>query len=97
VLRLGAGTRRSTSTSPCSTSTARCSPAPASRWCPKASPISRAEAGARPTLLELKGVCAARLLRYMIVDMVPSVEALPRTPNGKIDRRALAAAVEAAA
>ncbi|XVV06143.1 amino acid adenylation domain-containing protein [Actinosynnema sp. CA-248983] len=41
-------------------------------------------------LLEAKRHCASRLPRHMIVDAVRLVPALPRTPNGKVDRRALA-------
>jgi clorobiocin biosynthesis protein CloN4 len=47
-------------------------------------------AGARrPHLLELKRHCAERLPRFMIVDDVNYLEALPRTRNGKVDRIAL--------
>lgn len=43
--------------------------------------------GARPpTLLDIKRHCAERLPRYMIVDEVRFLPALPRTRNGKIDR-----------
>lgn len=45
----------------------------------------------RPGLLDLKRHCAARLPRYMIVDSVRYVPALPRTGTGKTDRRRLAA------
>ncbi|GGK70250.1 D-alanine--poly(phosphoribitol) ligase [Sphaerisporangium melleum] len=45
----------------------------------------------RPDLLEIKRHCAAALPRYMIVDTVNYVDALPRTPNGKVHRRRLAA------
>ena len=41
---------------------------------------------ALPTLLEIKRHCAERLPRYMIVDDVCYLAALPRTRNGKIDR-----------
>lgn len=41
------------------------------------------------TLLDLKRFCAERLPRYMIVDRVHVLPDLPRTRNGKIDRRAL--------
>lgn len=44
---------------------------------------------ARPSLLELKRVCADRVPRYMIIDEVRVVDALPRTRNGKTDRRSL--------
>jgi amino acid adenylation domain-containing protein len=44
-----------------------------------------------PSLLELKRHCAERLPRYMIIDDVNVLSALPRTRNGKIDRLALAA------
>jgi amino acid adenylation domain-containing protein len=44
-----------------------------------------------PSLLELKRYCAERLPRYMIIDDVQMLEALPRTRNGKIDRLALSA------
>ncbi|GLW75447.1 D-alanine--poly(phosphoribitol) ligase [Kitasatospora phosalacinea] len=43
----------------------------------------------RPGLLELKGHCAARLPRYMIIDTLSLVTDLPRTANGKTDRAAL--------
>lgn len=43
-----------------------------------------------PSLLEMKRHCAERLPRYMIIDDVHAVPALPRTRNGKIDRQALA-------
>ena len=45
--------------------------------------------GARPSLVELKRHCGALLPRYMIVDRVRLVEALPRTSTGKLDRRRL--------
>lgn len=43
-----------------------------------------------PNLLELKRHCAASLPRHMIIDAVRNVRGLPRTGNGKLDRRALA-------
>jgi L-proline---[L-prolyl-carrier protein] ligase len=46
-----------------------------------------------PGLLELKRHCAASLPRHMIVDAVRPVAELPRTSTGKLDRRALLAAV----
>lgn len=45
--------------------------------------------GSSASLLELKKECAARLPRYMIVHGVHELTALPRTPNGKVDRRTL--------
>lgn len=45
--------------------------------------------GVVPSLLEMKRQCAERLPRYMIVDEVRTISALPRTRNGKIDRFAL--------
>lgn len=45
----------------------------------------------RPNLLEVKRHCAKALPRYMIVDAVRYVDELPRTPNGKVHRRELAA------
>jgi len=42
-----------------------------------------------PSLLEIKRHCAERLPRYMIVDVVRLLSALPRTRNGKVDRLAL--------
>lgn len=48
-----------------------------------------------PGLLALKGHCAARLARYMIVDSVSTVDELPRTANGKTDRAALLATLTA--
>jgi clorobiocin biosynthesis protein CloN4 len=50
--------------------------------------------GSSASLLELKKQCAARLPRYMIVHGVRELGALPRTPNGKVDRRALQAICE---
>jgi clorobiocin biosynthesis protein CloN4 len=49
----------------------------------------------RPTLLELKAACGERLPRYMIIDRAVWFGSLPRTDNGKLDRRAIAAACEA--
>jgi amino acid adenylation domain-containing protein len=43
-----------------------------------------------PSLLEMKRHCAARLPRYMIVDEVRVLPALPRTRNGKLDRQKVA-------
>lgn len=48
----------------------------------------------RPGLLAVKRHCASALPRHMIVDEVRYLTALPRTGNGKTDRRALAAAAE---
>jgi len=45
--------------------------------------------GAELSLLALKRQCAERLPRYMIIDDVKHVAALPRTRNGKVDRLAL--------
>lgn len=39
-----------------------------------------------PTLLDIKRHCAERLPRYMIVDEIHLMPALPRTRNGKVDR-----------
>jgi len=47
-------------------------------------------AGREPGLLELKRHCAERLPPYMIVDSVVVLPELPRTANGKTDRRRLA-------
>ena len=43
----------------------------------------------RPSLLAIKKLCAEHLPRYMIVDRIRWVEALPRTGNGKVDRARL--------
>jgi amino acid adenylation domain-containing protein len=48
-----------------------------------------ARGAAQPTLLQLKRHCVERLPRYMIVDDVRYLDALPRTANGKIDRAEL--------
>jgi clorobiocin biosynthesis protein CloN4 len=48
--------------------------------------------GRDPGVLELKRHIAQRLPRYMIADEVHLVGELPRTDNGKVDRRALAGA-----
>lgn len=45
--------------------------------------------GRSASLLDLKRACAMRLPRYMIVHGLRALPALPRTPNGKVDRRAL--------
>ena len=45
--------------------------------------------GQKPSLLSIKRHCADRLPNYMIVDKVTTLDALPRTPNGKIDRLTL--------
>lgn len=42
-----------------------------------------------PTFLDIKRHCAERLPRYMIVDDVNFINELPRTRNGKVDRRKL--------
>jgi clorobiocin biosynthesis protein CloN4 len=47
--------------------------------------------GREPGVLGLRQHCAERLPRYMIFDDVRFVPDLPRTHNGKLDRRALAA------
>lgn len=51
--------------------------------------------GATPSLLQLKRHAAQRLPRYMLPDAVRLVPALPRTPNGKVDRARLTAATTA--
>ena len=43
-----------------------------------------------PTLIQLKTFGAKSLPAYMLVDRVVGLAALPRTPNGKVDRAALA-------
>ncbi|MEU4428966.1 amino acid adenylation domain-containing protein [Actinoplanes sp. NPDC024001] len=47
-----------------------------------------------PTLLGIKAHCAKHLPTYMVVDKIRLVTALPRTPNGKVDRTAVAALCE---
>ena len=47
--------------------------------------------GEPPGLLEMKRHCAERLPRHMIIAELRVVDELPRTRNGKIDRRSLAA------
>ncbi len=42
-----------------------------------------------PTLIELKGFSARSLPSYMLIDRLEVLDALPSTPNGKIDRVAL--------
>jgi acyl-coenzyme A synthetase/AMP-(fatty) acid ligase len=46
-------------------------------------------AGQAPSLLALKRHCAMHLPRHMIVDRAVGIEKLPRTGNGKVDRKAL--------
>ena len=48
-----------------------------------------------PSLLAVKRRCAERLPTYMIVDRLSLVAELPRTDNGKLDRRLLTARAEA--
>ncbi len=43
-----------------------------------------------PSLLALKRLCATRLPPYMVIDRARVLEAIDRTRNGKVDRRALA-------
>ena len=43
-----------------------------------------------PSLLAMKRHCANHLPRHMIVDRAVVLEALPRTANGKVDRKLLA-------
>ncbi|ONK11247.1 amino acid adenylation domain-containing protein [Streptomyces sp. MP131-18] len=50
----------------------------------------------RPSLLAVKRRCAERLPTYMIVDRLSVRAELPRTPNGKLDRRLLLTEAEAA-
>jgi acyl-coenzyme A synthetase/AMP-(fatty) acid ligase len=39
-----------------------------------------------PSLLEIKRHCAARLPRYMIIDVLRVLKKIPRTGNGKVNR-----------
>lgn len=48
----------------------------------------------RPGLLELKRHCADRLPRYMIIDQIVWVDALPRSRTGKVDRKTLRSRAE---
>ena len=52
--------------------------------------------GAQLTPAALRRHCAARLEDYMVPARVELCDALPTTPNGKVDRRALASAGSAA-
>ncbi|RKH78511.1 long-chain fatty acid--CoA ligase, partial [Corallococcus sp. AB045] len=45
--------------------------------------------GAAPTLEALTAFCSGRLARYKLPRTLRLLEALPRTPAGKVDRRAL--------
>jgi amino acid adenylation domain-containing protein len=42
-----------------------------------------------PTLIDLKTHCAARVPAYMVINLAWRLDELPRTPNGKVDRRRL--------
>ncbi|GAA0728361.1 AMP-binding protein [Dactylosporangium roseum] len=48
--------------------------------------------GEPPTFLAMKRHCAEHLPTYMSIDRLTLVDELPRTPNGKTDRRAVLAA-----
>ncbi|MFI7601297.1 amino acid adenylation domain-containing protein [Actinoplanes sp. NPDC049681] len=50
--------------------------------------------GHRPGLLEIKSFAAGRLPTYMLPDALHLTASIPLTPNGKIDRAALAAVLE---
>jgi amino acid adenylation domain-containing protein/non-ribosomal peptide synthase protein (TIGR01720 family) len=50
--------------------------------------VARAEASVAPA--ELKGFLEGRLPDYMVPSAITALAAIPLTPNGKIDRRALA-------
>ncbi|MEV6694623.1 amino acid adenylation domain-containing protein [Micromonospora sp. NPDC051196] len=50
--------------------------------------------GREPGPLQLRRHCAERLPRYMLADEIIAVAELPRTPNGKVDRTALAARID---
>jgi amino acid adenylation domain-containing protein len=43
----------------------------------------------KPSLIQVKAHCAQRLPRYMVVDKIRVLDSLPRTRNGKVDRKAL--------
>ncbi|MBX7096416.1 MAG: amino acid adenylation domain-containing protein [Myxococcaceae bacterium] len=51
--------------------------------------------GTPPKLLALKVYCSERLPKYMVIDKVQHFQALPSTVNGKVDRKALLAALAA--
>jgi amino acid adenylation domain-containing protein len=48
-----------------------------------------AESSPEPSVSELREHCAATLPAYMVPSRFSRLEALPRTPNGKVDRQAL--------
>lgn len=50
-----------------------------------------ASADKRMSILGAKKHCSERVPRYMIVDRIEYLDALPRTRNGKVDRRGLTA------
>lgn len=52
------------------------------------------EGAETPSLISLKTFSARQLPSYMLIDQVQIVDTLPRTQNGKLDRRALAALVK---
>lgn len=49
-----------------------------------------------PTLVRLKEHCAARLPSHMVIGLTWLVDAIPRTPNGKVDRMRLTEIADAA-
>ncbi|KAF0866418.1 L-proline--[L-prolyl-carrier protein] ligase [Pseudomonas sp. LD120] len=52
------------------------------------------QAGDNLSLIDLKRHCAQRLPRYMIIDKMLCLDALPRNANGKVDRFALTRQLE---
>ncbi len=57
----------------------------------KDEPTLRSDGFSRPEIADLRQELARRLPAYMLPSAIVRVEALPRTPSGKVDRRALAA------
>ena len=56
-----------------------------------------AQPGAAPADADIRRHLLANLPEYMVPDIVTQLDAMPRTPNGKIDRRSLPAVAPAQA